>query len=259
MRTVRPPRDPALGLPTKAAQVRRAAPEDCVNAVGVDRTPPRRHCWHGSRARRPPSPPASCAGATRTAPSATGSSCARWRAMVPRPGNRRSASCASATPTTRWMRVVLSRHDAHAVLRKNASREANCCPSKFLFCQLPFSERSPQALLSLPCLCRQASFERQAKWLAHWTSVFVTPELASSDATRVDHPNGRVHAREDQQRRQVACEGHRFLSGPMGRAAIVNAALKARTERETARRLARLGDTRPALTATPRKRLLGPA
>ena len=35
-RTVRPPRNPALTLATKAAQGSRPGPEDCVNAVAVD-------------------------------------------------------------------------------------------------------------------------------------------------------------------------------------------------------------------------------
>ncbi|MEO8154278.1 MAG: type II toxin-antitoxin system VapB family antitoxin [Rhizobacter sp.] len=44
------------------------------------------------------------------------------------------------------------------------------------------------------------------------------------------------------------------LAGPLDRSAIVSEALKALIERESARRLARLGGTQPALKAAPRRR-----
>lgn len=49
------------------------------------------------------------------------------------------------------------------------------------------------------------------------------------------------------------------LVGPMDRTAVVSAGLKALIERESARRLARLGGTQPALKAAPRRRQAGPA
>jgi Arc/MetJ family transcription regulator len=44
------------------------------------------------------------------------------------------------------------------------------------------------------------------------------------------------------------------LAGPMDRTAMVSEGLKALIERESARRLARLGGTQPALKAAPRRR-----
>lgn len=44
------------------------------------------------------------------------------------------------------------------------------------------------------------------------------------------------------------------LTGPMDRTTLVREGLKALIERESARRLARLGGTQPALKATPRRR-----
>ena len=44
------------------------------------------------------------------------------------------------------------------------------------------------------------------------------------------------------------------LAGPMDRTAVVSEALKALIERESARRLARLGCTQPELKAAPRRR-----
>lgn len=44
------------------------------------------------------------------------------------------------------------------------------------------------------------------------------------------------------------------LAGPLDRSALVREALKALVERETARRLARLGASQPDLKATPRRR-----
>lgn len=49
------------------------------------------------------------------------------------------------------------------------------------------------------------------------------------------------------------------LAGPMDRTAILSEALKALIERESARRLARLGGTQPALKAAPRRRTEKPA
>lgn len=48
------------------------------------------------------------------------------------------------------------------------------------------------------------------------------------------------------------------LTGPMDRTAIVSEGLKALIERESARRLARLGGTQPALKAAPRRRTGSP-
>jgi Arc/MetJ family transcription regulator len=44
------------------------------------------------------------------------------------------------------------------------------------------------------------------------------------------------------------------LAGPMDRTAMVSEGLKALIERESARRLARLGGTQPKLNAAPRRR-----
>ena len=44
------------------------------------------------------------------------------------------------------------------------------------------------------------------------------------------------------------------LAGPMDRSAILSEALRALIERESARRLARLGGTQPKLEAAPRRR-----
>ncbi len=49
------------------------------------------------------------------------------------------------------------------------------------------------------------------------------------------------------------------LAGPMDRSAILAEALKALIERESARRLARLGGSQPKLEAAPRRRLGRPA
>ena len=45
------------------------------------------------------------------------------------------------------------------------------------------------------------------------------------------------------------------LAGPMDRSAILSEALRALIERESARRLARLGGSQPKLEAAPRRRL----
>lgn len=44
------------------------------------------------------------------------------------------------------------------------------------------------------------------------------------------------------------------LAGPMDRTTILSEGLKALIERESARRLARLGGTQPAIKAAPRRR-----
>ena len=44
------------------------------------------------------------------------------------------------------------------------------------------------------------------------------------------------------------------LAGPLDHSAVVNEGLKALIQRESARRLARLGDTQPALEAGSRRR-----
>lgn len=44
------------------------------------------------------------------------------------------------------------------------------------------------------------------------------------------------------------------LAGPLDRSAVVREALKALIERESAKRLARLGGTQPALKVPPRRR-----
>ncbi len=48
------------------------------------------------------------------------------------------------------------------------------------------------------------------------------------------------------------------LVGGMDRSALLSEALKALIERESARRLARLGGTQPSLKAAPRRRTQGP-
>ncbi len=49
------------------------------------------------------------------------------------------------------------------------------------------------------------------------------------------------------------------LAGPMDRTTMLSEGLKAFIERESARRLARLGGTQPKLQAAPRRRQGGPA
>jgi Arc/MetJ family transcription regulator len=49
------------------------------------------------------------------------------------------------------------------------------------------------------------------------------------------------------------------LTGPMDRTAILSEGLKALIERESAKRLARLGGTQPAIKAAPRRRIGNPA
>ena len=49
------------------------------------------------------------------------------------------------------------------------------------------------------------------------------------------------------------------LAGPMDRSAMLSEGLKALIERESARRLARLGGTQPKLEAVGRRRQAGPA
>jgi hypothetical protein len=49
------------------------------------------------------------------------------------------------------------------------------------------------------------------------------------------------------------------LAGPMDRTAILSEGLKALIERESARRLARLGGTQPSIQAAPRRRVGDPA
>ena len=49
------------------------------------------------------------------------------------------------------------------------------------------------------------------------------------------------------------------LTGPMDRTALLSEALKALIERESARRLARLGGSQPSIKAAPRRRLENPA
>lgn len=49
------------------------------------------------------------------------------------------------------------------------------------------------------------------------------------------------------------------LAGPMDRTTLISEALKALIERESARRLARLGGSQPALQAAPRRREDQPA
>ncbi len=44
------------------------------------------------------------------------------------------------------------------------------------------------------------------------------------------------------------------LAGPLDRSALINAGLKAFVERESARRLAQLGGSQPALKVAPRRR-----
>jgi Arc/MetJ family transcription regulator len=49
------------------------------------------------------------------------------------------------------------------------------------------------------------------------------------------------------------------LAGPMDRTAILSEGLKALIERESARRLARLGGSQPAIKTAPRRRIEKPA
>lgn len=49
------------------------------------------------------------------------------------------------------------------------------------------------------------------------------------------------------------------LAGPMDRTAILSEGLKALIERESAKRLARLGGTQPSIKAAPRRRTKSPA
>ena len=49
------------------------------------------------------------------------------------------------------------------------------------------------------------------------------------------------------------------LTGPMDRTAILSEGLKALIERESAKRLARLGGSQPSIQAVPRRRIGNPA
>lgn len=49
------------------------------------------------------------------------------------------------------------------------------------------------------------------------------------------------------------------LAGPMDRTAILSEGLRALIERESAKRLARLGGTQPSIRAAPRRRTGNPA
>jgi Arc/MetJ family transcription regulator len=49
------------------------------------------------------------------------------------------------------------------------------------------------------------------------------------------------------------------LAGPMDRTAILSEGLRALIERESAKRLARLGGTQPSIKVVPRRRTGGPA
>lgn len=49
------------------------------------------------------------------------------------------------------------------------------------------------------------------------------------------------------------------LAGPMDRTAILSEGLKALIERESAKRLARLGGTQPSIKMAPRRRIENPA
>jgi Arc/MetJ family transcription regulator len=49
------------------------------------------------------------------------------------------------------------------------------------------------------------------------------------------------------------------LAGPLDRTAILSEGLKALIERESAKRLARLGGTQPSIKAAPRRRIEKPA
>ena len=49
------------------------------------------------------------------------------------------------------------------------------------------------------------------------------------------------------------------LTGPMDRSALIREGLKALIERESAKRLARLGGSQPALKAAPRRRSVASA
>ena len=49
------------------------------------------------------------------------------------------------------------------------------------------------------------------------------------------------------------------LAGPMDRTAMLSEGLKALIERESAKRLARLGGTQPAIEVAPRRRVGNPA
>ena len=49
------------------------------------------------------------------------------------------------------------------------------------------------------------------------------------------------------------------LTGPMDRSALIREGLKALIERESAKRLARLGGSQPALKAAPRRRAVASA
>jgi len=49
------------------------------------------------------------------------------------------------------------------------------------------------------------------------------------------------------------------LTGPIDRTTLMNEGLKALIERESAKRLARLGGTQPSIEAAPRRRIGNPA
>lgn len=82
----------------------------------------------------------------------------------------------------------------------------------------------------------------------------LAPSQASDDATFDAHPQPSIAMRTTINIDDALLAKAAKLAGPLDRSAVVHEGLKALIERESARRLARLGGSQPALKAAPRRR-----
>jgi Arc/MetJ family transcription regulator len=89
---------------------------------------------------------------------------------------------------------------------------------------------------------------------SRWMDGWVAPDEASDDATFDAHPELGIAMRTTINIDDALLAKAAKLAGPLDRSAVVHEGLKALIERESARRLARLGGSQPALKAAPRRR-----
>lgn len=83
---------------------------------------------------------------------------------------------------------------------------------------------------------------------------WVAPDQTSDDATFDAYPEPSIAMRTTINIDDALLAKAAKLAGPLDRSAVVHEGLKALIERESARRLARLGGSQPALKAPPRRR-----
>ena len=95
------------------------------------------------------------------------------------------------------------------------------------------------------CCCTSSGFS-----LDRWAA----PHKASDDATFDAHSESSIAMRTTINIDDALLAKAAKLAGPLDRSAVVHEGLKALIERESARRLARLGGSQPALKAPPRRR-----